>query len=83
MIYVLILFIGITVGLIISKLIDFKKAEVDKEFLNLVDKVIFEEKEEKKRIQIRYEKILEIKDDAEFKLQTGLKRDVFLKYLIF
>lgn len=48
MIYVLILFIGITVGLIISKLIDFKKAEVDKEFLNLVDKVIFEEKEEKK-----------------------------------
>ncbi len=48
MIYVLILFIGITVGLIISKIIDFKKAEVDKEFLNLVDKVIFEEKEEKK-----------------------------------
>lgn len=48
MIYVLILFIGITVGLIISKIIDFKKSEVDKEFLNLVDKVIFEEKEEKK-----------------------------------
>lgn len=48
MIYVLILFIGIIVGLIISKIIDFKKAEVDKEFLNLVDKVIFEEKEEKK-----------------------------------
>lgn len=48
MIYVLILFIGITVGLIISKIIDFKKADVDKEFLNLVDKVIFEEKEEKK-----------------------------------
>ena len=47
MIYVLILFIGITVGLIINKLIDFKKAEVDKEFMNLVDKVIFEEKEEK------------------------------------
>ena len=41
MIYVLILFIGITVGLIISKIIVFKKSEVDKEFLNLVDKVIF------------------------------------------
>ena len=48
MIYVLILFIGITVGLIISKIIDFKKAEVDKEFLNLVNKVIFEKKEKKK-----------------------------------
>lgn len=49
MIYVLILFIGITIGLIVSKLIDFKKAEIDKEFINIVDKVIFEEKEEKKK----------------------------------
>ena len=49
MIYVLILFIGITIGLIVSKLIDFKKAEIDKEFISIVDKVIFEEKEEKKK----------------------------------
>lgn len=40
-------------------------------------------KKKKKRIQIRYEKILEIKDDAEFKLQTGLKREVFFKILDF
>lgn len=37
----------------------------------------------KKRIQIRYEKILEIQDDAEFKLQTGMKRDVFFRLLDF
>ena len=48
MIYALILFIGITVGLIISKIVDIKKTKIDKEFLDLVDKVVFEEKEEKK-----------------------------------
>lgn len=48
MIYVLILFIGITVGLIISKIVDIKKTKIDKEFLDLVGKVVFEEKEEKK-----------------------------------
>lgn len=37
----------------------------------------------KKRIQIRYEKILEIQDDAEFKLQTGMKREVFFRILDF
>lgn len=46
--YVLMIFIGITIGLIISKLIDVKKAKIDEEFLNLVDKVIFEESKEKK-----------------------------------
>lgn len=40
-------------------------------------------KRKKKRIQIRYEKILAIKDDKEFKLQTGLKREVFFKMLDF
>lgn len=48
MMYVLMIFIGITIGLIISKLIDVKKAKIDEEFLNLVDKVIFEESKEKK-----------------------------------
>ena len=63
MIYALMIFIGITIGLIISKIMDLKKAKIDKEFLDLVDKVVFEEKEEKKWIQIRYEKILMIEDD--------------------
>lgn len=48
MIYALMIFIGITIGLIISKIMDLKKAKIDKEFLDLVDKVVFEEKEEKK-----------------------------------
>ncbi len=79
----LMIFIGITIGLIISKILDIRKADIDKEFLDLVDKVVFEETMEKKRIQIRYEKILEIQDDAEFKLQTGMKREVFFKMLDF
>jgi len=75
MLYALMIFIGITIGLIINRILDIRKADVDK--------VIFEEAKEKKRIQIRYEKILEIKDDAEFKLQTGMKREVFFKILDF
>ncbi len=48
MIYVLMIFIGITIGLIISKILDIRKADIDKEFLDLVDKVVFEETKEKK-----------------------------------
>lgn len=42
------IFIGITIGLIISKILDIRKADIDKEFLDLVDKVVFEETKEKK-----------------------------------
>lgn len=48
MIYVLMIFIGITIGLIISKILEIRKADIDKEFIDLVDKVVFEETEEKK-----------------------------------
>lgn len=47
MIYVLMIFIGITIGMIISKILDIRKADIDKEFLDLVDKVVFEENKEK------------------------------------
>ena len=46
MIYVLMIFIGITIGLVIGKLIDIRKTDIDKEFLELIDKVILEEKKE-------------------------------------
>lgn len=48
MIYALMIFIGITIGLIIGKLLDIRKADIDKKFLDLVDKVVFEETKEKK-----------------------------------
>ncbi len=48
MVCVLMIFIGITIGLIISKILDIRKANIDKEFLDLVDKVVFEETKEKK-----------------------------------
>ena len=35
----------------------------------------------KKGIQIRLEKLLQIEDEAEFKLQTGVKRLVFFQML--
>lgn len=33
--------------MIISKILDIRKADIDKEFLDLVDKVVFEENKEK------------------------------------
>lgn len=48
MIYALLIFIGISIGLLISKILDIRKADIDKEFLDLVDKVVFEENKEKK-----------------------------------
>ena len=54
MIYVLMIFIGITIGLIIGKLLDIRKADIDKEFLELIDKVILEgEREEVKKNELK------------------------------
>lgn len=50
MIYVLMIFIGITVGLIISKLIDTtKERKIDEEFLELAEKIALEEEKSKKK----------------------------------
>lgn len=52
MIYALMILIGIVVGLVvaftISKLIDSKNKKIDEEFLNLVEKITFEEEVKKK-----------------------------------
>lgn len=52
MIYALMIFIGITIGLAIayvtSKLIDSKNKKIDEEFLNLVEKITFEKEVKKK-----------------------------------
>lgn len=49
MIYILMIFIGITVGLIISKLIDISESKkIDKEFLELAQKIAIEEEVKKK-----------------------------------
>lgn len=47
MIYMLMIFIGITIDLIITKILDIRKADIDKEFLDLINKVIFEETKKK------------------------------------